>query len=47
MMKIRHGPKLATGMLKITTDKSNELINFETGGIVELVSKDGGLAPGQ
>jgi tRNA U34 2-thiouridine synthase MnmA/TrmU len=47
MMKIRHGPKLVTGTLRVTKGMRDEPINMDTGGIVELDSKDGGLAPGQ
>ena len=39
-MKIRHGPKLVSGSLTLA-DSSGE------SGLVQLVKKDGGLAPGQ
>eukprot|EP00980_Cylindrotheca_fusiformis_P021227 scaffold8161_cov111-Cylindrotheca_fusiformis.AAC.4 len=37
-MKIRHGPRLVTGNLELRSDDD---------GIIQLVEKDGGLAPGQ
>ncbi|KAG7367787.1 tRNA-specific 2-thiouridylase MnmA [Nitzschia inconspicua] len=39
-MKIRHGPKLTSGKLKLVDNVKDE-------GTVELKDKDGGLAPGQ
>eukprot|EP00536_Pseudo-nitzschia_multiseries_P010216 jgi/Psemu1/258802/estExt_Genewise1Plus.C_3050038 len=41
VLKIRHGPKLATGTLEILGGDDRD------GGIVRLDAKDGGLAPGQ
>lgn len=39
-MKIRHGPKIVSGMLTLTTEEGST-------GDVKLDRKDGGLAPGQ
>ena len=50
-MKIRHGPKLTTGsLLVLDNDNGNDEAVGETqntGGIIQLDKKDGGLAPGQ
>jgi tRNA-specific 2-thiouridylase len=47
-MKIRHGPKLTYGSL-LVLDEDDEAVGetHNTGGIVQLDKKDGGLAPGQ
>lgn len=53
IFKIRHGPRLAAGSLKVLTDEEednvieNETTNIRNGGIIKLNDKDGGLAPGQ
>ena len=52
-LKIRHGPKLASGTLEVLTDEEDhsesetDITNRRNGGIIKLDEKDGGLAPGQ
>jgi len=54
ILKIRHGPRLAAGTLKVLIDEEEdddeteiEITNQKNGGIIKLDEKDGGLAPGQ
>ena len=52
ILKIRHGPRLAKGTLKVLKEENydeseKESTNNRSGGIIKLEERDGGLAPGQ